>query len=81
MNDIVYFYFERWYKKRVANVIPVKIVDRDNLFVPLVDSILYEEFLSSDTDTSIQRFEIPFSNGLEIRHGEIDCWSFHSLVG
>lgn len=81
MNGIVYSHFERWYKQdRVATVVPVTIVDRDSLFVSGVDTIVPEESSSAGTDTSIQRFEICFSNGLEIHHGEMDYRSFRSLV-
>lgn len=40
MNGIVYSHFERWYKQdRVANVIPVTIVDRDSSFRSLVEKL------------------------------------------
>lgn len=81
MNGIVYSHFERWYKHdRVAHVVPVTIVDRDILSVSPVDTIVSEESPSVNTGTLIQRFDIRFSNGLEIHHGEIDYLSFRSLV-
>lgn len=81
MNGIVYSHFERWYKQdRVANVVPVTIVDRDSLSVSPVDTIVSEELSSAVDTTLIERFEIRFSNGLEIHHGEIDYRSFRSLV-
>lgn len=81
MNGIVYSHFERWYKHdRVAHVLPVTIVDRDRLSVSPIDTIVAEKSPSAGTDTLIQRFEIRFSNGLEIHHGEIDYLSFRSLV-
>ncbi|MEG0454588.1 MAG: hypothetical protein RR559_04440 [Bacteroides sp.] len=81
MNGIVYSHFERWYKQdRVAHVVPVTIVDRDSLSVSPVDAIVAEESPSAGTNILIERFEIRFSNGLEIHHGEIDYLSFRSLV-
>lgn len=81
MNGIVYSHFERWYKQdRVSNAVPVKLVDRDKLSISPVDAIESDDSPSAVTDTLIQRFEIHFSNGLEIHHGEIDYRSFLSLV-
>lgn len=81
MNGIVYSHFERWYKQdRVANIVPVMIVDRDSLSVSPVDTIVSEELSSCGGNTLIQCFEIRFSNGLEIHHGEIGYRSFRFLV-
>lgn len=80
MNGIVYSHFESRYKQdHVANVVPVMIVDRDSLLASPVDAIASEELSSVGGDALVERFELRFSNGLQIHHGEIDYCSFHSF--
>lgn len=81
MNGIIYSHFERWYKKdRVANVVPVDIVDRDNLSNSPVAEFSSPMTNSSPSEPLVQLLEIHFSNGLEIHHRQIDYRTLRSLV-
>lgn len=72
MNGVVYSHFEKWYKRTYTDgVIPVEVVD---------PSSLPESKAELKPSTRIKHLEVMFSNGLLVKHNNLDYTSLKELI-
>ncbi len=84
LNGVVYGHFEKWYKRYYqARVIPVEVVNsEEENDVQVVGSQTpnYSEEKTNETKKRIRNVEIVFSNGMSVRHVNIDYQGLRQLV-
>lgn len=69
---VVYSHFEKWYKRTYTDgVIPVEAVD---------PSSLQESKAELKPSTRIKHLEVMFSNGLLVKHNNLDYTSLEELI-
>ena len=69
---VVYSHFEKWYKRTYTDgVIPVEVVD---------PSSLPESKAELKPSTRIKHLEVMFSNGLLVKHNNLDYTSLKELI-
>ncbi len=76
MNGVVYSHFEKWYKRTYTDgVIPVEVVDSSAPQSPA--SAPHAEMKSP---TRIKHLELMFSNGLLVKHNNLDYAGLKELI-
>ncbi len=76
MNGVVYSHFEKWYKRTYTDgVIPVEVVDS-----AAPQSPASEPHAEIKSPTRIKHLEVMFSNGLLVKHNNLDYAGLKELI-
>ncbi len=76
MNGVVYSHFEKWYKRTYTDgVIPVEVVDSTTSQSPSPEPHAEEK-----PPTRIKHLEVMFSNGLLVKHNNLDYAGLKDLI-
>ncbi len=76
MNGVVYSHLEKWYKRTYTDgVIPVEVVDS-----AAPQSPASEPHVELKSSTRIKHLELMFSNGLLVKHNNLDYAGLKELI-
>ncbi len=77
MNGVVYSHFEKWYKRTYTDgVIPVEMVDSS----ASQHQETTEPIKELNSSTRIKHLEVMFSNGLLVKHNNLDYAGLKELI-
>ncbi len=84
LNGVVYGHFENWYKRyHRTRVIPVEVVNSEeesNGQVIENQTLSQSDVKNNENRNRIRNVEIVFSNGMSVRHVNIDYQGLRQLV-